>query len=85
LLLIHWAIIRELMHTVTADIGVDPDRLSFIRRCMVRRQVTEQGFSPERLISALKRAVAEICCRLLPAVGSCQSSGRQTQDVSVIQ
>ena len=46
-LLVHWAV-RELMHTVAADVGVDPDRLSFLRSLrVIRRQVTDQaGFPP---------------------------------------
>ncbi len=46
-LLVHWAI-RELMHTVAVDAGVDPDRLSFTRSLrVIRRQVTDQAaFSP---------------------------------------
>ncbi|MGH8902905.1 MAG: IS4 family transposase [Egibacteraceae bacterium] len=46
-LLVHWAV-RELMHTVAVDAGVDPDRLSFTRSLrVIRRQVTDQAaFSP---------------------------------------
>ena len=68
LLLTHYAI-RALMYEATDPEQLDPLRMSFIRTLrIVRRHVTGQaGFSPNRLATCLRHAIAEILQRPNPA------------------
>ncbi|MBM7776264.1 hypothetical protein JOD54_006468 [Actinokineospora baliensis] len=67
LFLTHYAV-RHLMHEAAEHVGIDDDRLSFVRSFQaIRRQVSDQAaYPPNRLTAAITETISEIVERPNP-------------------